>query len=186
MGRAFIDDIFTTFARRGGERYGESVTQLEHALQCADLAFEDGAAPTLVAAALMHDYGHLVGELGDAARDEDVDARHEVLGSAALAAWFPAEVRAPIALHVAAKRYLCAIDPDYEAALSPASTLSLRLQGGRFTPEEAARFERTRGFADAVRLRRYDDLAKVAGASTRPLEFFRDLIADAAGRGAKT
>ncbi|MGC1303638.1 MAG: metal-dependent phosphohydrolase [Caulobacteraceae bacterium] len=176
MSPIFVDEIFATFARRGGERYGETVTQLEHALQCAELATRDDAAPALVVASLMHDYGHLVGELGDPAQDLGVDARHEVHGASVLSAWFPAEVLAPIALHVAAKRYLCAVDPAYEAALSPASTLSLQLQGGRFTPEECGRFEKTRGFAGALRLRRYDDLAKVDGAPTASLESFRPLM----------
>jgi phosphonate degradation associated HDIG domain protein len=172
----FVDTIFSAFAARGAERYGESVTQLEHALQCAVIAEQDGAAPHLVAAALLHDYGHLIGEPGDPAQDRGEDARHEVHGAAALAAWFPSEVRAPIALHVTAKRYLCSVDPAYEAELSPASILSLRLQGGRLTPEECRRFEAVRGFEDALRLRRYDDLAKVEGAPVPDLETFHPLL----------
>jgi phosphonate degradation associated HDIG domain protein len=172
----FVDQIFAAFAARGAERYGESVTQLEHALQCAVIAEQDGASPALVAAALLHDYGHLIGEPGDPAQDRGEDARHEVHGPAALAAWFPAEVRAPIALHVTAKRYLCTVDAAYEAELSPASVLSLKLQGGRLSAQDCRRFEAVRGFEDALRLRRYDDLAKVEGAPVPSLESFRPLL----------
>jgi phosphonate degradation associated HDIG domain protein len=180
MRQTFIDDIFARFEAYGDERYGETVTQLEHALQSADLAQRDGAEPRLVVAALLHDYGHFVGGHGDAAQDLGVDVHHEVSGAAALAAWFPAEVLAPIALHVAAKRYLCAVEPGYEAELSTASALSLSLQGGRFTPMECERFEQNRGAADAVRLRRYDDLAKVEDARTPTLDSFRALIVSVA------
>ncbi len=186
VGQTLDEEIFASFRARGDERYGETVSQLEHALQSADLAQRDGAAPHLVVAALLHDYGHLVGDPGDAAQELGADARHEVSGAAALAAWFPVEVLAPIALHVAAKRYLCATEPGYEAALSPASALSLSLQGGRFTPKQCARFEQNRGAADAVRLRRYDDLAKVSGAAMPTLESFRGLILCVAKPGAGT
>ncbi|MHB8284723.1 MAG: HD domain-containing protein [Caulobacteraceae bacterium] len=184
MSQSFIDDIFTAFDRYGDDSYGENVTQRQHALQSADLAQRDGASPSLVVAALLHDYGHFIDGSGDAAQTPVVDVQHEVSGAAALAAWFPAEVLAPIALHVAAKRYLCAVEPGYEAELSAASALSLSLQGGRFTPVECERFAQARGFADAIRLRRYDDLAKVPDAATLPLEAYRDLIAAVAKPGA--
>ncbi len=69
----------------------------------------------------------------------------------------------PIALHVLAKRYLCAVEPGYAAALTEASALSLKLQGGPLTPEQCRRFERSRFATDAIRVRRWDDTGKMVG-----------------------
>jgi gamma-butyrobetaine dioxygenase len=85
-------------------------------------------------------------------------------------------VAGPVALHVAAKRYLCATEPGYEQALSPASRLSLELQGGRFTAEEQAVFERSPFAADAVRLRRWDDAGKIPDLVIPGLEHYRPLL----------
>jgi phosphonate degradation associated HDIG domain protein len=172
MRTSVIDDISRAFADRGGEAYGEDVSQLEHALQCALLAQADGAADHLIAAALLHDYGHLFEERGEAAERDGRDARHEVHGARALRRWFGPEVAGPVALHVAAKRYLCAAEPGYEDTLSPASILSLSLQGGRFSSAQCRRFERSRFATDAIRLRRWDDSGKVAGRSTPGLEHY--------------
>jgi phosphonate degradation associated HDIG domain protein len=171
-----VDEIFLAFAERGGEAYGEGVSQLDHALQCAWLAQGEGAGEALIAAALLHDYGHLFEGRGEAAEHEGRDARHEVHGARMLGQWFGPEVVGPIALHVAAKRYLCAVEPAYEHALSPASRLSLTLQGGRFTDAQSRRFERGRFSAEAVRLRRWDDAGKVAGRVPPGLEHYRPLL----------
>jgi phosphonate degradation associated HDIG domain protein len=159
-----LDRILAAYDRLGCRLYGEQVSQTQHALQCAALAAADGAAESLIVAALLHDYGHLAEALEDVDRPA-ADARHETAGAALLGDVFGSAVTRPIALHVAAKRYLCAIEPGYLQALSPASVHSLALQGGPFTPDEAAGFERMDGFADAVRLRRYDDLGKAAHAT---------------------
>jgi len=176
MTATFIDEIVQAFAERGGEAYGEDVTQLDHALQCALLATEEGADEPLAAAALLHDYGHLFESHGDAAVFERRDARHEIHGARALRPWFGPAVVGPIALHVLAKRYLCATEPGYEEALSAASVLSLELQGGRFAEAQCRRFERSRFAADAVRLRRWDDAGKVAGRAVPGLEQYRPLL----------
>jgi len=173
---SFVDDIFAVFVDRGGDFYGENVTQLEHALQCACLAAEERADEPLIAAALLHDFGHLFEGRGEAAERDGLDARHEMHGPRVLKQWFGPEVTGPIALHVAAKRYLCATEPGYEAALSAASVLSLELQGGRFAPDECLRFERSPFAADAVRLRRWDDTGKIVGMATPPLEHYRPLL----------
>jgi phosphonate degradation associated HDIG domain protein len=176
MSATFVDEIVQAFAKRGGEAYGEDVTQLDHALQCALLATEDGADEPLIAAALLHDYGHLFEGQGDAAAHEQRDARHEIHGARALRRGFGPAVVGPIALHVLAKRYLCATEPGYEAELSAASVLSLALQGGRFTEAQCRRFERSRFAADAVRLRRWDDAGKVVGRAVPGLEHYRPLL----------
>lgn len=152
-----LREVARLYATRGGLSYGEGVTQLEHALQCAALAEAAGARASLVVAALLHDVGHL---LSGEAESLASDRRHEAKGAQALGALFGPDVRGPIALHVAAKRFLCAREPDYYDALTQASRASLALQGGPFTADEAATFE-ARPFArQAVALRRFDDLGK--------------------------
>ena len=170
-----LERILADYHRLGARRYGENVSQNQHALQCAALAAADGAPESLIVAALLHDYGHLA----EAAEDVDhpvVDARHEMAGAALLGELFGPAVTAPIALHVAAKRYLCAVEPGYLAALSPASVHSLALQGGPFTTDQAAAFARLDGFADAVRLRRYDDLGKAADATPPDFEAYLPML----------
>jgi [1-hydroxy-2-(trimethylamino)ethyl]phosphonate dioxygenase len=158
-----VDEILTLFEQRGCAAYlGEPVSQREHALQAAHLAVLDGASDALVAAAFLHDIGHLLGAEADPA-ERGVDGRHEESAHRWLARHFGPEVTEPIRLHVAAKRYLCAVDAHYQESLSPASVRSLELQGGRLGPEEVRDFEQNRFRAAAVRLRRWDDLAKSAG-----------------------
>ena len=152
-----LEEIENLYAERGGRSYGEGVTQLAHALQCAELAQTDDAPPAVVVAALLHDIGHLF------AREETAlthDERHEAVGAQALKGLFGAAVVRPIALHVAAKRYLCCKSPNYFEALSPASRQTLGLQGGVFSPSQAAAFERRPGWREAVAVRRYDDGGK--------------------------
>lgn len=153
--------------------YGlHDVTQREHALQSAWLAERDGHPPALIAAALMHDIGHLVHDLGDNPAEEGIDDRHEELGNVWLSKHFGPEVSEPVRLHVAAKRYLCATEADYFDKLSPDSVLSLSLQGGPMSAEEVEAFEALPHHTEAVQLRRYDDEAKVMGLPTPPVAHF--------------
>ncbi len=154
-----LDEIVDLYAARGGLNYGEDVTQLEHALQCAALAEESGATPSLVIAALLHDVGHLLAYADDTGTFT-TDDRHEAAGAVALSRLFGNDVRAPIAMHVAAKRWLCFAEPVYFAGLSAASVHSLALQGGPFDAIQAATFEGRTGWQDAVALRRFDDMGK--------------------------
>jgi phosphonate degradation associated HDIG domain protein len=170
-----VDKILAAYDRLGCRQYGEQVSQSQHALQCAALAAADGAPESLIVAALLHDYGHLAEALEDVDRP-GTDARHEMAGTALLGEVFGPTVTRPIALHVAAKRYLCAVEPGYLQALSPASVHSLALQGGPFTADQAASFERLGGFADAVRLRRYDDLGKAPDATTPDFDAYVPML----------
>jgi phosphonate degradation associated HDIG domain protein len=149
------------------------VRQREHALQCAALAEAEGAAPELITAALLHDIGHLIHDLGAAPAARGIDDRHEVLGCEWLAQWFGAGVTGPVRLHVPAKRYLTATDAGYFATLSFGSVRSLELQGGPFSAEDAAEFIDRPHAAQAVRLRRWDEGAKVPGLATPDLVHFR-------------
>lgn len=154
-----VEQIVRLYRTEGAARYGmEAVSQEQHALQCAALAEEAGAPPPLVAACLLHDLGHLLHahDAGPAGRDE----LHEYRALPFLRGEYPEAVLQPIRLHVAAKRFLCATDPEYFDTLSPASVRSLHLQGGPFTEAEVEDFLSEPHAMDAVALRRWDDLAK--------------------------
>lgn len=171
-----LEAIRTAFARRGIETYGEGVSQLEHALQCAACAERDGVSPALIAATLLHDIGHLIHDLPVDIADQGIDAQHESLGSAFLSQYFGPDVTEPVRLHVAAKRYLATAEPGYFDLLSPASVQSLQLQGGLMSMEERAGFAAER-FADAaIQLRRWDDEGKVVGRATPGLDHFERYV----------
>jgi phosphonate degradation associated HDIG domain protein len=168
-----IDRIRKLFAERGDSQYGfEAVSQREHALQAAALAEHDGASPALITAALLHDVGHLLHNLPEDATENGIDDRHEELGQRWLERYFGREVWEPVLLHVAAKRYLCRVEPHYEATLSEPSRQSLALQGGVMSGAEAREFEAHEFVTDAVRLRRWDDAAKIVALGTSPLDHF--------------
>jgi phosphonate degradation associated HDIG domain protein len=176
-----VEEVNHWFSVCGRAAYhGEAVSQTEHALQTAHLAEKDGAPDALVVAALLHDIGHLIHGLSESIAEAGEDGRHEEAGAAWLSRRFGPEVTEPVRLHVAAKRYLCAVHREYLARLSPASRLSLTLQGGPYASSEVAAFEHESHYRQAVRLRRYDDQAKVPGLFVPPLEHYRDRVEAAA------
>jgi [1-hydroxy-2-(trimethylamino)ethyl]phosphonate dioxygenase len=179
-----VSDILAIYGARGAAAYfGERVSMTEHGLQGAHFAQQQGAAESLVVAALLHDVGHLLEPVPDAIEDWTLDAHHEESGARWLAQHFDASVSEPVRLHVAAKRYLCATDAGYLARLSPASAHTLRLQGGPMSAREARLFERERFCEAAVRLRRWDDQGKVSGLRTLALSDYSVLIERLALRG---
>lgn len=165
-----LADIKGLFDSYGAVAYsGEPVTHVEHALQSGALAEEDGASEELVAAAFLHDLGHLLNRQGETPTARGIEDFHQFFVLPFLRPVLPDAVLEPIRLHVDAKRYLCAADDAYLDCLSPDSVRSLKIQGGIFSEEEARAFERRPFANDAVRLRRWDDLAKVAGKPTPDL-----------------
>ncbi|VTU45895.1 MULTISPECIES: phosphonate degradation HD-domain oxygenase [unclassified Variovorax] len=168
-----VDEIASLLGTRGQRQYGrEAVSQLDHALQCAQLAEANGETPETVVAALLHDLGHLLAAEPDRPAPPARDDLHQYIALPFLRHLLPAAVLEPIGLHVDAKRYLCAVDPGYHGTLSPASQRSLELQGGVYSAEEAVRFIEKPFAAEAVRLRRYDDGAKVPRRPTPELPHF--------------
>ncbi|MDH4075607.1 MAG: HD domain-containing protein [Acidimicrobiia bacterium] len=170
------DALIGLYRRLGHDRAETSgVTIGEHACQAAAYALAAGAPDPLVVAALFHDIGHLLLGPGSALR-ASAEPAHEVVGADFLARWFDQKVTAPVRLHVAAKRYLCAVDPYYEATLTSASARSLIIQGGPLSPDELARFVFEAGGADAIELRRWDDLAHRPGTPAPSLDVYQQMV----------
>ncbi len=179
-----VDEVLALYRTWGAEHYDEALSQTDHALQTAACAVAEASTDELVAAALLHDVGHLLEleQRSGAGGLPTQDRSHESVGARWLAGLFGPAVTGPIALHVRAKRYRCAVDPGYRAGLSAGSTRSLELQGGPSDAAEVASFESNPGFRDAVRLRGWDDRGKVEGLEVLPLEHYRPLLERLAAR----
>jgi gamma-butyrobetaine dioxygenase len=172
-----VDRIARLFEEEGARDYlGEAVTQASHMLQAAMAAQSAGAPDALVAAALLHDVGHYTGIVSGEDLMAGTDNKHSHTGADWLSQWFGPEVTEPVRLHVAAKRYLVATEPEYAARLSEASVFTLAVQGGPMSPEEAESFEREPYAQQAVMVRRWDDEAKNPDIEVRPFSDFRDLL----------
>jgi phosphonate degradation associated HDIG domain protein len=181
-----VDQLARLFAEQGESEYlGEAVTQAEHMFQAAARAQQAGASNALIAAALLHDVGHLfhstgtsTGEIsGRDLMDAGTDNRHSHTGADWLATWFPEALTEPVRLHVAAKRYLCAVEPGYFDQLSEASVYTLSVQGGPMADDEVAEFEAGPYAQDAVTLRRWDEAAKDPDAEVPAFDHYRTLLA---------
>ena len=157
-------------------QYGnEDVTQLEHALQCAELAEINNFSKELITAALLHDIGHLLYDGKDPIY-EGKDGYHENLGADYLSKFFGEEVTKPIRAHVDCKRYLSVVQDGYHDLLSEASKISLVAQGGPFTKQESEEFINKPFMKQAVELRCLDDQAKILNKKTPNLYYFKHYV----------
>ena len=172
-----VDELITLFDTYASSTYDEGVTLRQHCLQAAAIASSAGSPDHLIAAALLHDIGHLLQACawGEESYLAD-DWNHDVVARDWLEPRFGEAVAAPVGEHVAAKRWLCFAEPDYFARLSEASKASLRAQGGQFDEAEAARWHATSGAMEAIQLRRWDDEAKVPDASVAPFTAYIALL----------
>lgn len=173
-----IKTIETFFSDRGHEQYAkEMVSQLQHALHCASLAENDGAPPQQIVAALLHDVGHIMttDNLPEGL-EVNLHDKHEERAYKWLKGVFGDAVAEPVRLHVKAKRYLCTVDADYRATLSPTSLKSFKDQGGDMSAEEIQAFEREPYFQQAIQLRKWDDTAKDPDMPVPALEHFYPYI----------
>ena len=179
-----VAKVLRIIEERGNQAYlGEAISIAEHMLQTAHLAQGNGAPPSLIAAALLHDFGHLVHDEHADAAEHGVNTRHEDVAAVWLSAVFGPAVTEPIRLHVEAKRYLCATEMGYLVVLSPASRLSLQLQGGPLAPNEVVAFASNPWAQDAVKIRRWDDSGKIAGLKITPLTSYLELLENVAAHG---
>jgi gamma-butyrobetaine dioxygenase len=160
-----IGELFTGPGAR--DHLGEPLAIGEHMLQAGALAEVAGAEDPLVAAALLHDIGHLLGA---------ADSRHSEAGARWLSQWFGEAVTEPVRLHVAAKRYLCAVDPGYLGLLSAESVRTLSRQSGPMSAAEVAAFEALPHARDAVAVRRWDDKAKDPAVTAPRFAHFAPLL----------
>jgi phosphonate degradation associated HDIG domain protein len=178
-----VETIGELFAGPGARDYlGEPVTIGEHMLQAGALAEAAGAEAALVAAAVLHDVGHLLGEAlrrgeGGSSPPVSTEDRHGETGARWLGQWFGAAVTGPARLHVAAKRYLCAVDAGYFGLLSAESVRTLSLQGGPMTAAEVTAFETLPHAQAAVAVRRWDDQAKDPAVTPPRFAHFAPLLA---------
>ncbi|HKJ24964.1 MAG TPA: HD domain-containing protein [Myxococcota bacterium] len=153
------------------------MTQRAHALQAAKLAREAGALDEEVIAALLHDVGHLCAAPGEARMGRHGVASHEDVGADHLAALgFGPGVTERVRGHVAAKRYLVATRPDYAARLSEASRATLGHQGGALNAEAQRDFEASPLRDSWLRLRAWDDAAKLVGLEVPDFESWVPLL----------
>ena len=177
-----FDTIEQCFAKHGEKKYGEFVTQRQHALQCAILASQEGSPSALIAAALLHDIGHML-DHSIGSKNPWEDLAHEVTGAEFLSQWFPKEVTEPVRLHVIAKRFLTGNDPTYYDTLSRASKHSLDLQGGPMSIEAQRQFLNVPFAKEAIQLRLWDDQAKETDLDLAlQLSDFRELLESSANR----
>ncbi len=161
-----VSQLFALCRQQAHADYiGEAISQLEHMAQAGELAEQEGTDDELVLAAFLHDVGHFCAPLqAHNCMNEHGRQGHEQVGAHWLASLgFPRRLCELVASHVDAKRYLCAREPGYFEGLSPASRQTLIWQGGPMNAEQADAFEHSPLFKDALRLRRWDEAAKVVG-----------------------
>jgi phosphonate degradation associated HDIG domain protein len=184
--RQTADEIFEMYSNYGGGEYaGEKVSQLEHMVQAAQLAEEEGYDEEVILAAFLHDIGH-ISEAAASASSASSDPRrmgafgikdHEAIGAEFLREkGFSKKVARLVESHVEAKRYLTVKDPAYYARLSEASKRTLEYQGGPMTEEEALAFEQYPLFDLIIKMRLWDEEAKIANKPLPDLERYREMM----------
>ncbi len=177
--QTIVPFLLSIFATRGPESYlGESVSMAEHMEQSAACATEDHASDELVIAALLHDIGHFISDFPLDALEKGADNFHEDAGALILEQFYPAAISEPVKLHVAAKRYLCTVQPDYRDKLSAASINSYNLQGGKMNAQEVQAFEANPHHQAAIKLRHYDDDGKIKDRNIYKVEHYSSLLTE--------
>jgi phosphonate degradation associated HDIG domain protein len=172
------DEIITLLAASANaDYYGEAVSQLAHALQAAQSARDANADEELILAALLHDIGHNISDERAIRHGEGGVINHDDLGAEWLAErGFSPRLRTLVRGHVDAKRYLVTTNANYAKRLSPASTETLKHQGGPMAPDEAEAFGAAPELKDCLRLRQWDEQAKEPGRPVTPIAAYRDMI----------
>ncbi len=170
-----IDKIISSYLNNKILYIGEKVTMTEHMIQTAMLAEKANCSSNLVCSSLLHDYGHFILENPDNLVKEKKNGRHEDFGYEFLKQYFVKEVVGPVKYHVKAKKYL-ARNKKYYDTLSEASKISLKLQGGIMTNNEAKEFENNEFFESSIKLRKFDENAKKAGLKIKSINDYKNLL----------
>ena len=170
-----IDQIISSYLNNKSLYIGEKVTISEHMIQTAMLAEKANCSSNLICSSLLHDYGHFISKNPDDLVNKKKDGKHEDLGFKFLNKYFIKDVVGPIKYHVKAKKYL-ARDKKYYNTLSEASKISLKLQGGVMSNNEAKEFESNEFFESSIKLRKFDENAKKAGLKIKPINEYKNLL----------
>ena len=170
-----IDQIITNYSNNKSLYIGERVTMSEHMIQTAMLAEKTNCSSNLVCSSLLHDYGHFILENPDNLIAKNEDGKHEDIGCSFLEKYFIEDVLGPIKYHVKAKKYL-AREKKYYELLSEASKISLKLQGGAMSKEEAKKFERNKFFENSIKLRKFDEVAKKTNLKIKSIKEYKNLL----------
>jgi predicted HD phosphohydrolase len=170
-----VNQIILAFTNNKSLYIGEGLTMSEHMIQTAMLAENNKSSSDLICSSLLHDYGHFVIEDPNQLVSNKIDGNHEAIGANYLKNFFSNEIIEPILLHVDAKKYL-ARDEKYFNSLSEASKISLKLQGGIMSDEEAKKFEQNRNYENAIKLRRFDEGAKKNNIKIKKIEDYKELL----------
>ncbi len=170
-----IDKIISNFINNKSLYIGEKITISEHMIQAAMIAEKTKSPKSLVCACLLHDYGHFILENPDELVKKNLDGKHEDMGHEYLKKFFKNDVVEPIKYHVMAKRYL-AREKKYFNALSKASKISLKLQGGVLTKKESKEFEKKNFFKQSIKLRKFDEAAKKINIKIKSINDYKDLL----------
>lgn len=173
-----VEDLFEMIANSGEADYiGENVTQLEHMCQAAERAEEQGNDDEVILGALFHDIGHFCSEYGD---EEDMGGlghiSHDKVGADYLRErGFSERIAGIVENHVEAKRYLCVTKPGYHKKLSEASLKTLAFQGGPMSDEEVEAFEANPYYKDFIKVRAWDEMAKVENKPLPDLNRYKEM-----------
>jgi phosphonate degradation associated HDIG domain protein len=176
--RAIVEEVFSLYENYGNEDYiGEPVSQVEHMCQAAQLAEQEGFDEEVVLAAFFHDIGHLCEHIIPVSYMDGYGvADHEALGANFLKEnFFSEKIAKLVESHVRTKRYLTYRFPDYYEKLSPASKITLSKQGGIMTDAEAEAFEADPLSDLYIKLRQWDDKAKVEHIPLPALEKYKEM-----------
>ena len=170
-----IDQIIFTFTNNKSLYIGEELTISDHMIQAAMLAEQNKCSSDLICSSLLHDYGHFVVKDPNQLATKQVDGNHEIIGANYLKSFFSNKIIEPILLHVDAKKYL-AREKKYFNSLSEASKISLKLQGGIMSDNEAKQFEKNKNYKNAIKLRRFDEGAKKQNIKIKDIKDYKELL----------
>ena len=170
-----IDEIVFAFTNNKSLYIGEGLTISEHMIQTAMLAEKNKCSSDLICSSLLHDYGHFVVKDPNQLVANQIDGNHEIIGAKYLKSFFSKKIIEPILLHVDAKKYL-ARKKKYFNSLSEASKVSLKLQGGAMSDNDAKQFEQNKNYKSVIKLRRFDEGAKKQNIKIKDIKDYKELL----------